>query len=57
MYNFITWDLGGRFEINSIQTKGLAGSGEFVSEYMVQYSDDGEGWKVFTDAQGNAEVL
>lgn len=30
---------------------------EFVTEYVVEYSDNGnEGWRAFRDAQGQMEV-
>lgn len=43
--------------MRAISTKGRAKSGEYVTEYIVQYSDDGEGWKSFTDTQGEVQVL
>lgn len=50
-------DLGGRYEIRSIATRGLSTTKQFVTEYIVQFSDDGEGWRSFTDPQGEIEVL
>jgi hypothetical protein len=50
-------DLGGSYEIRSISTQGRRGSIEFVTEYIVQFSDDGEAWRSFTDTQGETEVL
>lgn len=50
-------DLGGYREIRSITTQGRAGFNEFVTEYIVQYSDDGEGWRSFSDSQGEVKVL
>lgn len=55
--HFLTMDLGDLFEIRSISTQGRKGSSEFVTEYIVQFSDDGEAWRSFTDAQGENEVL
>lgn len=56
-YHFLTFDLGGRFEVRSVATQGRTNSREYVTEYIVQYSDDGEGWKSFTDTNGEVEVL
>lgn len=56
-YQFLTLDLGGRFEIRSIATQGRSRSSSFVTEYIVQISDDGDGWRSVTDPFGQAEVL
>ena len=56
-FHFLTMDLGGFREIRSISTQGRKGSSEFVTEYVVQFSDDGEAWRSFTDTQGETEVL
>ncbi|KAJ3619660.1 hypothetical protein MTP99_005324 [Tenebrio molitor] len=50
-------DLGGSYEIRSISTQGRRGSIEFVTEYIVQFSDDGEAWRSFTDTQGETEMF
>ncbi|XP_049821647.1 neurexin-4 isoform X1 [Aethina tumida] len=56
-FHFLTISLGGRFEIRSIATQGRSGTREFVTEYVVQFSDDGEGWRSFTDSQGETEMF
>lgn len=50
-------DLGNRYEIRSIATQGRRGTSEYVTEYIIEYSDDGEGWKSFHDFDGETEVL
>ncbi|KAJ8985424.1 hypothetical protein NQ317_017054 [Molorchus minor] len=48
--------VGSRYEIRSIATQGRKGSSEYVTEYIVEYSDDGEGWKSFHDSEGETEI-
>ena len=55
-YNFLTIDLKERKEIKSIATKGRRSTLEFVTEYIVQYSNDGHAWKSVTDPEGDTEV-
>lgn len=47
-------DLGGRFEIHAIATQGWRH--EFVTEYIVEYSDDGEGWRSYHNSDRENEV-
>lgn len=57
-YNqFLTIDLGYRHEIRSIATRGLSMTKEYVTEYIIQFSDDGEGWRSYTYGQGETEVV
>lgn len=56
-YQHITMDLGGRFEIRSISTRGRAHTNEYVTEYIVQYSDDGQAWISYESQDGVDEVL
>lgn len=49
-------DLGNRYEIHAIATQGRKGTHEYVTEYIIEYSDDGEGWKSFHDSEGETEV-
>ena len=44
-------------QIRSIATQGKASSDDYVTEYFVQYSDDGEGWTNYVDSTGEIEVL
>lgn len=56
-YNhFLTMDLGERNFIRYIATQGRAQTHEYVTEYIVQYSDDGESWRSYSDAVGVTEV-
>ncbi|XP_076259208.1 neurexin-4 isoform X1 [Rhynchophorus ferrugineus] len=51
-------DLGGKYEIRSIATQGRFMTREYVTEYIVEYSDNGnEGWKAFHDSQGEIEMF
>lgn len=49
--------MGDRKIINWIVTKGRAFTSEWVTEYIVEYSDDGQQWKTVTDHSGNNEVF
>lgn len=42
--------------VRKIATAGRATTNECVTEYIVQYSDDGEMWKSFTDSEGEEQV-
>lgn len=42
--------------VRKIATAGRATTNECVTEYIVQYSDDGEIWKSFTDSGGEEQV-
>ena len=53
----ITMDLGGRYEIRSMATRGRAHTNEYVTEYIVQYSDDGQAWISYESQDGVDEVL
>lgn len=56
-YQFLAADLGGRKQVHWLATQGRAKTSEYVTEYIVQYSDDGQQWITVTDSAGNAEVL
>jgi contactin associated protein-like 2 len=42
--------------IRKIATSGRTRTRECVSEYIVQYSDDGESFRSFTDTDGEVQV-
>lgn len=42
--------------VRKIATAGRATTSECVTEYIVQYSDDGELWKSVTDSSGEEQV-
>ncbi|XP_038122350.1 neurexin-4 isoform X1 [Culex quinquefasciatus] len=56
-FHFLTVDLGGRKMVRKIATAGRATTNECVTEYIVQYSDDGEIWKSFTDSGGEEQLF
>lgn len=56
-YNhFLTYDLGEKRTINKIATLGRSHTNEFVTEYIVQYSDDGELWRSYISSGGEDKV-
>lgn len=55
-YNFLIIDLGGRKEVRSVATQGHANTLNYVTEYIIQFSDDGQAWRSFTDQRGETEV-
>ncbi|XP_034948023.1 neurexin-4 isoform X2 [Chelonus insularis] len=50
-------DLGSRCEIRSIATRGRANTNEFVTEYIIEYSDDGQAWTSYESQEGVAEMF
>lgn len=55
-YHFLTFDLGETRTVTKIETLGRSHTNEFVTEYIVQYSDDGELWKSYVDSTGEIQV-
>lgn len=53
----LTMELGDRYEIRSIATRGRAHTNEYVTEYIIQYSDDGQAWASYENQDGVDEVL
>ncbi|XP_066582441.1 neurexin-4 isoform X2 [Prorops nasuta] len=53
----ITVELGARHEIRSIATRGRANTNEYVTEYIVQYSDDGQAWNSYESQDGVDEMF
>ncbi|XP_076625166.1 neurexin-4 isoform X4 [Colletes latitarsis] len=53
----LTVELGDRFEIRSIATRGRAHTNEYVTEYIVQYSDDGQAWASYESQDGVDEMF
>ncbi|CAM6031990.1 unnamed protein product, partial [Sphagnum compactum] len=56
-YNFLVIDFGERKKIRRIATAGRARTHECVTEYILQYSDDGEQWKSYTDNLGEVQLF
>lgn len=45
-----------RMKICSISIQGKTSTFEFITEYYIQYSDNGQGWKNIEDSHGEIEV-
>lgn len=43
-------------EVHAIATQGLHSTEQFVTEFIVQYSDDGQAWRNIISADGETEV-
>ena len=55
-YQYLQIDLGKPYMITRLHTQGRRGSDEYVSEYFLEYSDDGTTWRRYTNRFGIAEV-
>lgn len=55
-YQFLTFDLGDQRMIKKIATLGRSHTNEFVTEYIIQYSDDGELWRSYVARGGEVQV-
>ncbi|KYN19702.1 Neurexin-4 [Trachymyrmex cornetzi] len=53
----LTMELGDRYEIRSISTRGRAHTNEYVTEYIIQYSDDGQAWATYETQDGVDEMF
>ncbi|XP_018305702.1 neurexin-4 isoform X2 [Mycetomoellerius zeteki] len=53
----LTMDLGDKYEIRSISTRGRAHTNEYVTEYIIQYSDDGQAWATYETQDGVDEMF
>lgn len=49
--------MGDRKKIRKVVTRGRSRTKECVTEFIVQYSDDGELWRSFTDANAETQVF
>ncbi len=45
-----------KVRITSVATQGKANTEEYITEYFIQYSDDGELWANYVDSSGEFEV-
>ena len=43
-------------KVTGIITQGRYNNAEWVTQYQIAYSDDGDNWNIVTDADGNDEV-
>lgn len=55
-YNYLTFDLGDQRMIRTVSTLGRGNTKEFVTEYVIQYSDDGEQWRSYANSDGEDQV-
>lgn len=53
---FLVVEFSDRMKVCSISTQGRSSTLEFVTEYYIQYSDNGQGWKNIEDSRGEIEV-
>ena len=45
-------DLGERKVITGVATQGRRGSGEYVEEFRLEFSEDGATWRLYLDEYG-----
>lgn len=55
-FQHLTINLVARKELRGIATRGRYATEEYVSEYMIQYSDDGESWREVASTDGYVQV-
>lgn len=55
-YNFLTFDLGDKRTITKVATLGRSHTNEYVTEFVVQYSDDGQMWRTLVTSAGEVQV-
>lgn len=55
-FQYLTVNLRRRKIIHLIATQGQVYTKEFVSEYCIQYSNDGDTWRTYVAADGSAQV-
>lgn len=55
-YNYLTFDLGDQRMIRTVSTLGRGHTKEFVTEYVILYSDDGEQWRPYVNPDGEVQV-
>ncbi|XP_071513054.1 neurexin-4 isoform X2 [Panulirus ornatus] len=56
-YQFLTVRLPERKRVTRIATQGKQNSREYVTEYMIQYSDDGDIWRMYRGPDGVAKAF
>ncbi|GAB1600199.1 neurexin-4-like [Argonauta hians] len=54
---YLAIDLGQRYIITSVETQGRQGTEEYVSEFMIETSDDNNTWRMYTNELGIDEVF
>ncbi|XP_070535505.1 contactin-associated protein-like 2 isoform X2 [Ptychodera flava] len=53
---YLSIDLGAQTEITAVATQGRSGSSEWVTQYSLEYSSDGELWNDYTE-RGSRKVF
>ncbi|XP_046963642.1 neurexin-4 isoform X2 [Vanessa cardui] len=56
-YQHLTVNLHARKDLRAVATRGRFATEEFVTEYMIQYSDDGENWRSVSRADGYTQMF
>ncbi|KAG8596005.1 hypothetical protein GDO81_001704, partial [Engystomops pustulosus] len=56
-YQWLQIDLGQRTEITAIATQGKYGSSDWVTSYLLLYSDTGRNWKQYHQEEGIWELM
>ncbi|GBP09577.1 Neurexin-4 [Eumeta japonica] len=56
-YQHLTVNLTKRKELRAIAIRGRYGSNDYVTEYVLQYSDDGESWRTYSSQKGDAQMF
>ncbi|PVD37242.1 hypothetical protein C0Q70_04237 [Pomacea canaliculata] len=56
-YEWLQIDLGRQYIVTKLHTQGRRGSDEYVSEFFLEYSDDGRTWRQYTNRFGIAEMF
>ncbi|XP_026321952.1 neurexin-4 isoform X2 [Hyposmocoma kahamanoa] len=56
-YQHLTINLLQRRELRGIATRGRFATEEYVSEYMLQFSDDGESWRAVSSSDGYPKMF
>jgi len=54
---WIRFKLRTRKKVTAVVTAGRARTKEYVTEYILQYSDDGDNWRSYVTAAGIPQVL
>ncbi|XP_050406137.1 neurexin-4 [Patella vulgata] len=54
---FLGVDLGDRYIVTSVATQGRRGSDEYVTEYFLEFSDDKNTWRIYTNEYGIPEMF
>ncbi|KAM4807989.1 contactin-associated protein-like 4 [Rhinophrynus dorsalis] len=56
-YQWLQVDLGERFEITAIATQGKYGSSDWVTGYLLMFSDTGRNWKQYHQEESISEFI